>query len=308
MNKANQLSGVLAAAVTPINMDGELLLDDLIQFLDFLANRGCQGSLLLGTTGEGPSFSPEERREILQAALSVRVSFPEFKLLAGTGTPSLDESIQLTRSAFNIGFDGVVVLPPYYYRSASEEGLLDWYSQILTQAVPEDGHFLVYHFPKMSGINLSIDFMKRLKNHHPNRFSGVKDSSGSKDFAEALGIAFGNELSVFSGADNLLYHALENHASGCITAMANVFSPELHAVWEAYHSGKTSLLCQAQDKLSKYREIMNQYSPFPPLYKALLARLFGFTRWSVRLPLTSLKPETEDDILLQLKKIVSNHQ
>jgi len=303
MSKANQLSGIFAAAVTPVNIDGGLLLDDLTMLLEFLANRGCHGALLLGTTGEGPSFSPKERKEILNAALSVRESFPGFRLLAGTGTPSLDESVQLTRDAFNLGFDGVVVLPPYYFHSASEEGILDWYDQILDQAVPEDGYFLVYHIPKMSGIDLSIDFFKRLKDNHPNRFSGLKDSSGSVDFAEDLGAAFGNELSVMSGTDNLLKHALENHAAGCITAMANVFSPHLHAQWEAYHNGDSKYLGEVQNKISKVREIMNQYSPFPPLYKSLLTRLYGFDRWNVRLPLKPLTREMEDKVLFQLKEI-----
>jgi 4-hydroxy-tetrahydrodipicolinate synthase len=303
MSKANQLSGIFAAAVTPVNIDGGLLLDDLTKLLEFLANRSCHGALLLGTTGEGPSFSPQERKEILSASLSIRETFPAFKLLAGTGTPSLDESIQLTREAFKIGFDGVVVLPPYYFRSASEEGILDWYNQILSKAVPEDGHFLVYHIPKMSGIDLSIDFFERLKDQHPSRFSGLKDSSGSVDFAEALGNVFGIELSVFSGTDNLLKHALENHAAGCITAMANVFSPNLRTLWEAFHSGDSDYSREAQNKISKVREMMNQYSPFPPLYKALLFRLFEFNRWNVRLPLTPLSREMEDKVLFQLKEI-----
>jgi len=303
MSKANQLSGIFAAAVTPVNIEGGLLLDDLTTLLAFLANRGCHGALLLGTTGEGPSFSPQERKEILNAALSVRETYPAFKLLAGTGTPSLDESIQLTRESFKIGFDGVVVLPPYYFRSASAEGILDWYHQILTKAVPGDGHFLVYHIPKMSGIELSIDFFRHLKDHHPRRFSGLKDSSGSMAFAEDLGITFGNELSVFSGTDNLLKHALENHAAGCITAMANVFSPHLRTLWEAYHSGNSDYSREVQNKISKVREMMNHYSPFPPLYKALLARLFGFDRWNVRLPLTPLTQEMEDKVLFQLKEI-----
>jgi 4-hydroxy-tetrahydrodipicolinate synthase len=90
------------------------------RLLDFLARRGCHGALLLGTTGEGPSFAPEERIAIFRAALEVQQTQPAFRLLAGTGTPSLEETIILTRAAFDLGMDGVVVLPPYYFRKITD--------------------------------------------------------------------------------------------------------------------------------------------------------------------------------------------
>ena len=100
------LAGVFAAAVTPMKTDFSPDLDAIPPLLDFLANRGCNGVLLLGTTGEGPSFSPEERAEICRSALQIRQDHPCCKLLAGTGTPSLTETISLTRTAFDLGFDG----------------------------------------------------------------------------------------------------------------------------------------------------------------------------------------------------------
>jgi 4-hydroxy-tetrahydrodipicolinate synthase len=136
------LSGVYAAAVTPLNADYSPDLEAIPELLAFLAERGCHGALLLGTTGEGPSFSAREREAIWKAGLKVREEYPEFRLLAGTGTPSLDETIMLTKTAFDIGYDGVVVLPPYYFRNASADGLLAWYRQVIEKGVPSDGAFL----------------------------------------------------------------------------------------------------------------------------------------------------------------------
>jgi 4-hydroxy-tetrahydrodipicolinate synthase len=92
--------------------------------------------LLFGTTGEGPSFSPHERVEALRVAAGYCQAHPEFRLLAGTGTPSLQETIQLTRAAFELVVEAVVVLPPYYYRKVGDEGLLTWFQRVIQEAVP----------------------------------------------------------------------------------------------------------------------------------------------------------------------------
>jgi 4-hydroxy-tetrahydrodipicolinate synthase len=286
MINGQQLSGVIVAALTPLKQDFTLALDDLPPFLDFLARRGNHGALLFGTTGEGPSFAPAERLELLQLALQVRQVHPGFRLLVGTGTPSLQETIDLTRAAFDLGCDGVVVLPPYYYRKASDEGLFAWFSQVLQQAVPSGGALLGYHIPSVTGVPLSLDLLARLKDAFPDRFAGLKDSSSDPEHARRLGARFGKDLQVFSGNDALFSLALENSASGCITAMANLRSPDLRLVWDAHLAGKAHP--QAHARLVSARGVMDRYAPFPPIMKALLARLHPFPRWSLRPPLMDL--------------------
>src|SRR5512147_2610790 len=190
------LAGVYAAAVTPLDPDSDIDQAGLVSLLSFLAQRGCHGALLLGTTGEGPSFSPQEREVIFRAALQVRQAFPGFRLLAGTGTPSLEETVLLTSAAFDLGFNGVVVLPPYYFRNVSDDGLFAWFSQVLSRAVPEEGYLLGYHIPPVSGVPLSLDLLARLKDAFPDRFAGIKDSSADPDHALRLGERFGHSLLV----------------------------------------------------------------------------------------------------------------
>ena len=124
------LSGVYAAAVTPLNPDQTIASEDIPEYLAFLAKRGCHGALLLGTTGEGPSFAVEERITIFKAGARIREEYPDFRLLAGTGTPSLEETIYLTKAAFDLGFDGAVVLPPYYFHQATTNGLFSWFHEL----------------------------------------------------------------------------------------------------------------------------------------------------------------------------------
>ena len=284
------LSGVYAAAVTPLKADLSPDLDAVAPFLEFLASRGCHGALLFGTTGEGPSFSPSEREAVWKAAAKVREHLPQFRLLAGTGTPSLTETIELTRLAFDLGYDAVVTLPPYYFRKATDEGLFQWFEQVITRSVPSDGYLLGYHFPNVAGLGFSLNLLSRLKDAFPKQFAGIKDSSHDQDFALSLGKRFGSDLAVFSGTDSDFAFALTNYAAGCITAPANLISPGLREIYDAFRSDQDPSLAQA--KVSIQRHTLEKLQPFPPTLKALLARMCGQPRWPVRPPLVDA-PEAE---------------
>ena len=288
------LAGVYAAAVTPLKPDLSPDLNAIPRLLAFLAGRGCHGMLLLGTTGEGPSFSHEERLEIMRAALQVREinsnnQDTTIRLLAGTGTPSLTETISLTRSAFDLGYNGVVVLPPYYYRKASDNGLFQFFKTLISQAVPADGFLLGYHIPGLAGIGFSPDLLVRLKDAFPNQFAGIKDSSHDADFAGRLGERFGSDLLVLNGTDTYLTLALKAKAEGCITAPANLISPDLRKIWDAFqHAEDVALI---QERVGEIRRILEKIPPLPPVLKALLNKLHGFPPWPVRPPLEVLAPD-----------------
>lgn len=301
--------GVFAAAVTPLKQDFTPDIESVPTLLNFLAERGCHGALLLGTTGEGPSFSYSERAIIYQAATKVRDIHPDFRLLAGTGSPSIQDTIAYTRLAFDLGFDGVVVLPPYYYKNVPDEGLFGWFSKVIHEAVPSDGAFFCYHIPQISNVPISIDLLKRLRDKHPEKFAGLKNSAADPSHTEELGNEFGDELTIFTGNDRLFSLSLDAGASGCITAPANLFSPELRAVWDAYQNGE--LVQAAQNQVNSLRSILDRYPPAAPLLKALLAQRFGFPRWAVRQPLLGLSEDKEDQVIGELgweSKLISPRQ
>jgi 4-hydroxy-tetrahydrodipicolinate synthase len=317
MPSNHPLAGVYAAAVTPIReaspgrrgnpfpkgekADSTLDLESVPHLLKFLAARGCHGAVLFGTTGEGPSFSPTEREELMRVAGEARESMPGFRLIAGTGTPSLSETIDLTKLAFDLGYDGALVVPPYYFRKATDNGLFQWFSEVIEKAVPSHGYLLGYHFPNVAGVGFSIELLVRLKDAFPAQFAGIKDSSHDADLAQALGERFGSELVVLTGTDSYLQLAMQNQAAGCITAPANILSPDLREVWDTMNEGKDPN--EALERVKKQRAILEKYPPFPPTLKALLHRLYGMPRWPVRPPLEPISEEMEELVVEEFESL-----
>lgn len=299
MISQHPLAGVYAASVTPVKTNGALDLESLPTLMNFFARRGCHGIVLFGTTGEGPSFSPAERAGLMRAACDQRESMPGFRLLAGTGTPSLSETIDLTRLAFDLGFEGVLVVPPYYFQKATDTGLFQWFSEVIKKAVPSHGYMLGYHFPNVAGIGFSIDLLARLKDAFPAQFAGIKDSSHDADLARTLGERFGSDLVVLTGTDSYLQLAMQNKAAGCITAPANILSPDLRAAWDSIQEGGDP--AEALERVKKQRGILEKYPPFPPTLKALLHRLHRFPRWSVRPPLESMPEDLEEQVVQEFE-------
>ena len=303
MTSQHPLAGVYAAAVTPLRAtDSTLELESVPVILNFLASRGCHGAVLFGTTGEGPSFSPSEREALMRAAQIYRNQHPDFRLIAGTGTPSLSETIELTKLAFDLGYDAALLVPPYYFRKATDAGLFTWFSEVIHKAVPADKYILGYHFPNVVGIGFSLELLARLKDAFPTQFAGVKDSSHDVEFARGLGEKFGSDLVALSGTDTYLKMAMENKAAGCVTAPANLISPDLRQVWDLMNAGEDA--SEAQERVNTQRHILEKYPPFPPTIKALLHRLHGLPRWAVKSPLESISAELEEKVVAEFESLL----
>lgn len=286
---SHPLAGVYAAAVTPIDLNGNPDLTGLPVLLSFLAKRGCHGALLMGTTGEGPSFSPEERAAVWQSAANWRAKeAPEFRLMAGTGTPSLSETIQLTKVAFELGFEAVCVLPPFFFRNATEAGLFDWFSKVIDRSVPEGQWLLGYHIPAVSGVALPLSLLQRLRSAFPSRFGGLKDSSGSPDSARGYAVGLPGKA-VLVGNDKLFGPGLVAGAAGCITAGANLWSPQLRKIYDATLRGKE--FAETQMEVDSLRAKMDAMPPAPAYIKALLHAKHDLPLWPVRPPLRDLTSE-----------------
>jgi len=311
MQAKQQLSGVYVAAVTPLTNDLTPDLAAIPALMDFYVQRGCHGALLLGTTGEGPSFSPTEREAIFQAAAGVKQTHPDFRLLAGTGTPSLDETIQLNNIAFDLGFDGVVTLPPFYFRTAQEDGLYDWFSRVIKKSIPPDRWLLGYHFPKVSGVPLTHSLLSRLRDNYPDQFGGAKDSTGDLTNTQTLAAALPDQA-ILVGNDRLMTSGLNAGSAGCITALANLVSPLLREVYDAHAAGSSDTAAAqaavqaAQEKINAARTVLDELNPFPSALKGLLAELHGFPLWPVKPPLLPFPHKTIQAAAAKLKDILNN--
>jgi 4-hydroxy-tetrahydrodipicolinate synthase len=294
-----EITGVIPAVVTPITPQGKL---DLLAFqshLRTLAREGCQGLLIMGTTGEGPSLGLEERESLIAAALDADVRVP---ILAGTGTPSLADTIMITQRAYELGVAAVVVVPPYYYRGASEAGLLAFFQHLLDEAVPNEAAFLLYHIPQVTGVPIPFRLIESLLTAADGRQLGIKDSSGDMEHARSLCNTFA-DLRVFVGTDRLLLSGLEAGAHGCITATANVLAPLAVEVHQAYRQGHLEQARRIQARLTQARLMLEKHQPFAASLKALLSIRYGGESWSPRPPLLPLSTDESVSMVSELRKL-----
>jgi 4-hydroxy-tetrahydrodipicolinate synthase len=255
----------------------------------------------MGTTGEGPSFSVAERREVFRTALNWRNSAQkEFRIMAGTGCADLTDTIDLTRAAFDLGVDAVVTLPAFFFQGVSPDGIAAYFVHVIRKAVPRDGRLLAYHFPQVSGVGVPDESVAKLREAFPQQFAGMKDSSD--DLAHTLATAQKfPDYGVFAGSDSILSESLNGGAVGGITALANITSPLNRAVWDAHARGESAP--EAQAKLNRARQIVKGMN-LARVNKAMLAELFGFPLWPVRPPLEPLPKEQTRQLVEALGPLV----
>ncbi len=211
--------GVYPAAVTPFTHDDKIDEVSLAKLLAKFEAEGCQGVLLAGTNGEGPSLSAVEKRDLARTSASLK---GKLKVVIGIATPSLDEAKWLARQAGKAGVDAILVMPPAYFRSASVEGIVAWFHEVAdASAVP----VLVYNFPRMTGISFSSATMGVLMAH--SNILGLKDSSGDPSNLAAFREVVPSDKVLFVGDETLLLPALENGWTGTISGAANLIAPWL---------------------------------------------------------------------------------
>lgn len=280
MAKPPILKGVFAAALTPLKDD--LTPDDalVVAHCRWLLGRGCHGIAILGTTGEANSLCMKERIRVMEAVVEAGID-PKC-LLPGTGCCALTDSVIQTTRAVELGVGGVLMLPPFYYKGVSDDGVFASYAEVIERVGSDALRIYLYHFPAMSQVPLSVALVERLVRAYPDTVVGVKDSSGDVDYLRALKSAVPN-FAVFSGRDDRVQAFLQGGGAGCITGMANVASPVLRALYDGDAA--------AHDKASALRRAFAPHSLIPAL-KALMAQATGYQGWAtVRPPLTVLTDE-----------------
>lgn len=257
------ISGVFCAATTPLNAD---LTPDLGRFTTHakrLLDEGCHGVALLGTTGEANSFSMAERRTILEAALGAGIA--PGQLLPGTGLASIPDTVELTRHALSLGITGVVMLPPFYYKGVSDEGLYAAYARIIEAIGDNRLRIVLYHIPQVSGIALSQPLIARLAKDFAGTVVGIKESAG--DLANMQAIAAQNPgFAVFPGADPLMLPLLQSGGAGCITATSNLVANSLRTVFD-FHAdpARSAEVEAAQARINAWRSLSNSYAQIPTI-------------------------------------------
>jgi 4-hydroxy-tetrahydrodipicolinate synthase len=286
--------GVLAAVLTPMDED---LGPDHGAFAGHchrLLGAGCHGLSVFGTTGEANSLSVNERLAALEALAESGV--PVEKLLPGTGSCALTDTVRLSRVALEAGAAGVLVLPPFYYKGVGDDGLYRFFAEVVERVGDDRLRLYLYHIPQMTGVDLGLPLISRLIDAYPGVVAGTKDSAGDRERITTLCREFPG-FSVFAGTETLLLETLRAGGEGCISATVNVTSRLARRVYDAHEAGKDGEAAALQERLTQLRASIEAY-PVIPALKQLMANLTDDKQWrNIRPPLSGLDEKTTKDLL-----------
>jgi 4-hydroxy-tetrahydrodipicolinate synthase len=258
---------------------------------------GCTGLAPFGTTSDANSLGLDERMEMLEELVDEGIE--PATLMPGTGTCSLADTVVLTRHALDLECGGVLMLPPFYYKGPSEEGLFRYFAQVIEGVGDDKLRLYLYHIPPVAQVPITLGLIERLRKAYPDTVAGIKDSSGDWANTKAVLDAFGaSGFDVFPGSETFLLAAMRAGAVGCNSATANI-NPgpiaRLHATWQAADADRQ------QQGLDEIRTIMQSYVMIPAL-KAAIAHWGDDAAWAtVRPPLVPLTEVQAADLVTKLE-------
>ncbi|MBV8244957.1 MAG: dihydrodipicolinate synthase family protein, partial [Candidatus Eremiobacteraeota bacterium] len=223
----SELSGPIGAVLTPLTADLQPDAAKACIYYRKVLDGGCAGLNVMGTSGEAMSFSASQRVAFMTAL--AQAGLPLSRMMVGTGSVSLGDAILLTRTALELGFAGVLVMPPFFYRGVSEEGLVAFFDRLRTAANIPAARLFLYNFPAMSGTTFTVELVRRLSGVVP--IEGYKDSSNDPALQNALHEAF-PKLRIFSNSEGELLRAQHEGLAGCISGTVALWPQRAATLWE----------------------------------------------------------------------------
>lgn len=291
--------GIYAATITPFYANGGVDMAKLIAYCRHLMSDagGCDGVAPLGTTGEGTSVAMPEKLALPAAFAEAGIDGD--RVIFGAGAPSVADAIALTKSAVEAGFPNVLVLPPYYYKNPSEEGLYAYFSQIAESVADDRLRMYLYHFPQMSAAPLPVSMVVRLKQAFGPLIAGLKDSSGdfeqSRAFIEATG-GVDADFDVYPSSEAFLDDGLSIGSAGIISGSTNAFGALVQAAYRA--SGDARLA--ALEPVKAARSVATKFNMMSAM-KQVEAWRSGDDSWlRMAPPLTPLNAEQQAALRAEL--------
>ena len=278
-----RIRGILSPVLTPFDAQGRPDPDRFIRHCRWLLAQEV-GLVVFGTNSEANSLSLAEKRDLLDRLLAAGIA-PE-RLMPGTGACALPDAIELTRHAVGAGCAGVLMLPPFYYKGVSDEGLFRAYAQVIESVADERLRIYLYHIPPVSGVPITLGLIERLLKAYPGIVAGTKDSSGDWSHTSATLAQFQpHGFDVFAGSENFLLATMRGGGAGCITATGNV-NPS--AIVKLYQTWQQADADEQQMKLDEQRAAFARF-PMIPAMKSAIALKTGRLDWiHVRPPLVEL--------------------
>ncbi|MEM8688664.1 MAG: dihydrodipicolinate synthase family protein [Pseudomonadota bacterium] len=281
MPGVEDLKGLFTPVLTPFTAGYEVDQGRYVKFCKWVVSQGA-GLACFGTNSEANSLSVEERIELLDLLVEAGIG-PE-KLMPGNGACALPDAYKLSAAAARHKCAATLMLPPFYYKGVSDEGLFRAYASVIEHVGSSDLRICLYHIPQVSGVPITLNLIEQLLARYPDTVVGIKDSSGDWTNTKAMLDAFPG-FKVFPGAETFLLDGMRNGAVGCISATANI-NPgpiaELAANWQGDDAD------DKQAALDNVRSVVTEYAPIPAL-KATVAHHGADEAWrTVRPPLVEL--------------------
>ena len=298
----HKISGVFSAALTPVKKDLSINQDLYLRHCQYLMRQGHDGLAIFGTTGEANSFSTQERKDSLEFLLSNRID-PKV-LIPGTGSSSLNEAIDLTKHAVNHKVRAVLLLPPFYYKNVSEDGVINYYRNIIEKVGENDMQYLLYHIPQHSFVPISFKVIENLIKLYPTNVVGLKDSSGDGDRMMKT-IKYFNDFAVFCGHDSLALSIYKRGGAGAITAGTNVCGKLLNFIIKNYKKdNQINNFSDLQKLLEQIRQVITSHEPIS-LMKAYFSIVDNIPEWNnVLPPLKRIENPQNQKLFLILKELI----
>jgi 4-hydroxy-tetrahydrodipicolinate synthase len=291
-----RIAGVLSPVVTPFAADYAPDPERFARHCKWLLGNGV-GLAVFGTNSEANSLAVPERIDLLDQLVAAGVD--PARMMPGTGTCALTDTVRLTAHAVKLGCAGVLMLPPFYYKGVSDEGLYRSYSEVIQRVGDARLRVYLYHIPPVAQVPISLALIERLLRDYPGVVAGIKDSSGDWANTRAMLDRFAPQgFDVFAGSEVFLLATLRHGGRGCISATANVNPAAIDAVYRQWQGTDADAM---QAGLDRVRAIFQKH-PMIAALKAAVAHWSGDARWrTVRPPLVELTAAQADTLVAELE-------
>jgi 4-hydroxy-tetrahydrodipicolinate synthase len=300
MAAPERLSGVLSPVVTPFKDDLSPDSVKLVNHCRWLLDRNV-GLAVFGTNSEANSLSVDEKIELLDHLLAAGID--SSRLMPGTGHCALTDTVKLTKHAVRLRCAGTLMLPPFYYKDVSDEGLYASFAEVIDRVGSSDLRIYLYHIPPIAHVSISRPLVERLAKAYPETIVGIKDSSGDWDNTRDLVQMDLDDFRVFAGSESFLLQIMRAGGAGCISATANVNPAAIHRLYADWESGAADSM---QENLDAIRSIVQRY-PMIPALKAVIAGFSQDPQWAiVRPPLVALSDGHKTALIEAMRELNFN--
>jgi 4-hydroxy-tetrahydrodipicolinate synthase len=290
-----RITGVLSPVVTPFKADLVPDPDRFVRQCKWLLSQNV-GLAVFGTNSEANSLSTEEKTELLDRLVAAGVD--PARTMPGTGCCALTDSVRLTKHAVKLGCAGVLMLPPFYYKGVSDDGLFRSFAEVVEHVGDSALRIYLYHIPPVSNVPITLTLIERLLKAYPGTIAGAKDSGGDWSNTTAMLDRFAKAgFDVFPGAETFLLAGMRNGGAGCISATANTNPAAIARLYDTWRDADADA---QQKRLDEIRGTFAKY-PMIPALKAAIAHWSGDAEWAtVRPPLVALTPEQRASLVADL--------